>query len=284
MTTILSIQSSVAYGYVGNTAAAFTLMRMGVEVYPVLTVHFSNSTGYETWRGPVLGAGQVSDVVQGIDERGALRGVDAVLTGYQGSAAMGQTILDAVALVRERNPNALYCCDPVMGDVGLGFYVDEGIPVFMRDRVVPTADIITPNQFELDWLSGRRTSTLADVLDAADAVRATGPSTVLVTSAVTSDAPDHTVSMVAVTADGAWSVTTPMLPQAFTGSGDITAACFLARFLDSGSIATALEDTAGSVFSVLTVTAESGQRELQLVKAQGELVEPAHRFEVTRLR
>lgn len=284
MTTILSIQSSVAYGHVGNSAAAFTLMRMGVEVYPVLTVHFSNSTGYGSWRGPVLQADQVAEVVKGVDERGALADVDAVLSGYQGSVEMGQVILDAVALVRERNPRALYCADPVMGDVGKGFYVAEGIPAFLRDRVVPAADVITPNQFELEWLSGRRTPALADVLDAADAVRATGPSTVLVTSAVVTDTPDDTVSMIAVTGDGAWMVTTPMLPPVFDGSGDITAASFLARLLATGSVETALGDSAAIVFSVLSVTADSGRRELQLVRAQSQMVDPDHRFEVTRLR
>ena len=116
MTTILSIQSSVAFGHVGNSAATFPLMRLGVEVYPVLTVHYSNSTVYGSWYGPVHKATEVSDIVKGIDERDALTGVDAVLTGYQGSQEMGAAVLGAVALVRERNPRALYCCDPVMGD------------------------------------------------------------------------------------------------------------------------------------------------------------------------
>ncbi|HVK34441.1 MAG TPA: pyridoxal kinase, partial [Microlunatus sp.] len=185
MTTILSIQSSVAYGHVGNSAATFPLMRMGVEVYPVLTVHFSNHTGYGEWRGPLLAAADVADVITGIDERGALERVDAVLSGYQGGEDVGAVILDAVALVKSRNPAAVYCCDPVMGDVGRGMFVRPGIPEFMRDRVVPAADVITPNHFELDFLSGRETRTVADVLDAVDGVRSNGPATVLVTSVLT---------------------------------------------------------------------------------------------------
>src|ERR1700712_5412585 len=160
VTTILSIQSSVAYGHVGNSAATFPLMRMGVEVWPVITVHFSNNTGYESWRGPMLSADDVREVVRGIDERGVLAQCDAVLSGYQGAADMGGAVLDAVALVRARNPAAVYCCDPVLGDVGRGFFVAPGLPELMRDTVVPQARVITPNQFELEFLTGRRTRTL----------------------------------------------------------------------------------------------------------------------------
>ncbi|MDR1214907.1 MAG: pyridoxal kinase PdxY [Propionibacteriaceae bacterium] len=284
MTTILSIQSSVAYGHVGNSAAAFALMRMGVETYPVLTVHYSNTTAYQSWRGPALKAGEVADVIRGVDERGALTGVDAVLTGYQGTEEMGQTILDAVALVKRRNPAAVYCCDPVMGDVGRGFYVASGIPDFLRQRVVPEADIVTPNQFELDFLTDRQTRTMADLLAAADQLIDLGPKTVLVTSAITEDGDLDTIKMVAVRADQAWQVTTPKLERAFTGSGDVTAAVFLANLLRDGDLGQALAQTAAVVYSVLAATAASGQRELRLVQAQDEIVSPSHRFEAVRLR
>jgi pyridoxine kinase len=284
VTTILSIQSSVAYGHVGNSAAAFLLMRMGVEVYPVLTVHYSNTTAYGTWRGPVLSADDIREVVTGVDERGALSEVDAVLTGYQGSAAIGEAVLETVALVRQRNPQALYCCDPVMGDVGRGFFVSGGIPEMYRDRIVPQADIITPNQFELEFLTGRPAGTVQELLDAADALRAKGPGIVVVTSAVTSDLPDDQVSMLAVTGEGAWVVSTPKLPQTFTGSGDITSAAFLASYLELRSVPDALAKTAGAVYAVLEITAESGHRELRLVKAQNALVDPPHQFEARQVR
>lgn len=284
MTTILSIQSSVAYGHVGNSAATFPLMRLGVEVYPVLTVHFSNTTAYGTWRGPVLSADDVRAVVQGIDEREALPGVDGILTGYQGSAAIGEVVLDTVALVRERNPKALYCCDPVMGDVGRGFFVAPGIPEMYRDQIVPQADIVTPNQFELEFLTGRSATTLDELIEAADALRATGPGTVLVTSAVTEDLGADVVSMLAVSDDGAWLVSTPRLGPTFTGSGDITAAVFLAKTLTTGSLPEALASTAAIVYSVLEVTAASGHRELRLVAAQDVMVNPPHQFEVRQVR
>jgi pyridoxine kinase len=284
VTTILSIQSSVAYGHVGNSAATFPLMRMGVEVYPVLTVHFSNHTGYGEWRGPLLAADDVAEVITGIDERGALERVDAVLSGYQGGADVGAVILDAVALVKRRNPAALYCCDPVMGDVGRGFFVRPGIPELMRDTVVPAAQIITPNQFELEFLTGRTASTVDEVLAAADAARAMGPETVLVTSVVHAGAVEGTIDMIAVTGDGAWSVTTPLLPRTFTGAGDLTAATFLANLLSSGSVSQAVGRTAAVVYGVLKATVDSGLSELQLVAAQDEIAAPSNTFEVVQLR
>jgi len=284
VTTILSIQSSVAYGHVGNSAATFPLMRLGVEVYPVLTVHFSNHTGYPGWRGPLLAAGDVAEVIRGIDERGALDRVDAVLSGYQGGEDVGKVILDAVALVRSRNPRAIYCCDPVMGDVDRDFYVRPGIPEFMRDAVVPAAQIITPNQFELEYLTGRSTSTVQEVLAAADAARAMGPQTVLVTSVVHDAAQEGTIDMIAVTGEGAWSVTTPLLPQTFTGAGDLTTATFLAHLLRTDSVAEAIGQTAATVYGVLKATVDSGESELQLVAAQDEIAAPTRTFEVTRLR
>ncbi|WP_152363980.1 pyridoxal kinase PdxY [Microlunatus speluncae] len=283
MTAILSIQSSVAYGHVGNSAATFPLMRLGVEVWPVITVHFSNHTGYESWRGPLLAAGDIAEVIKGLDERGVLSRCDAVLSGYQGAAEVGAVILDAVALVKQRNPDAIYCCDPVMGDVGRGFYVREGIPEFMRDRVVPAAQLITPNQFELEYLTGRSAKTLDDVLAAADAARAMGPETVLVTSVTHDLVAEDTLQMIAVTETEAWSVTIPLLRQTFTGSGDLTAATFLAHTLTT-DLPTALSRTAAIVHGVLSATVESGQTELQLVAAQDEIADPSHTFEATRLR
>ena len=284
MTTILSIQSSVAYGHVGNSAATFPLMRSGVEVWPVLTVHFSNHTGYGEWRGPLLAASDVAEVIRGIDDRGVLNRVDAVLSGYQGAEEVGSVVLDAVSLVKERSPRAIYCCDPVMGDVGRGFFVRPGIPEFMRDKVVPKAQIVTPNHFELDFLTGRETRTLDGVIEAAHALREVGPEIVLVTSVVTDTTADDELTMLAVTGDGAWQVTTPRLDRTFTGSGDLTAAMFLAHWLSTESAEKAVGATADIVYSVLKQTADSGLPELQLVAAQDEIVSPTYHFDVTQVR
>jgi len=286
---ILSIQSSVAYGHVGNSAAVFPLQRLGHEVWPVLTVHFSNHTGYGDWRGPLLAPADVREVIAGIGDRGVLGTADAVLSGYQGDSAMGAVILDAVAQVKELSPDAVYCCDPVIGDVGRGVFVRPGIPEFLRDEVVPRADIVTPNHFELDFLTGRVTTTQEEVLAAADELRARGPRHVLVTSVRYAGAEGSTGSadeldVVAVSDEGAWAVTTPLLPISPNGAGDLTAALYLAHLLETGSPATAVERTTGAVFAVLEATLAAGTRELQLVAAQDAIADPPSRFGARRLR
>ena len=282
--TILSIQSSVAYGHVGNSAATFPLMRLGVEVWPVNTVHFSNHTGYGSWRGPMLAASDIAEVIRGIDERGVLGRVNAVLSGYQGAETVGAEVLKAVALVKERTPAAVYCCDPVIGDIGRGVYVRPGIPEFMRDQVIPAAQIVTPNHFELDFLTGRTTTTLVEVLAAANALRELGPEIVLVTSTVLEGTDPDQITMLAVTAGGAWKVSTPRLERNFTGSGDLTAALFLAHLLDGADAGQAMGRTADAVYSLLRATTDADSTELLLVQGQDELVSPSYHFEVERVR
>ena len=281
---ILSIQSSVAYGHVGNSAAVFPLQRLGHEVWPVNTVHFSNHTGYGAWRGPLLDPADVREVIAGIDDRGALAGVDAVLSGYQGDPAVGAVILDAVARVKELNPEAVYCCDPVMGDVGRGMFVRPGIPEYLRDTVLPRADILTPNHFELDFLAGRETSTLAAIVDAVDDLRERGPRDVLVTSVVHGEVPEGRIDVVAVSDQGAWAVETPLLPIVPNGCGDVTAALYLAHLRATGSAGTALARTTSAVFAILEETLAAGTREIQLVAAQEAIADPPERFAVRRLR
>lgn len=284
---ILSIQSSVAYGHVGNSAAVFPLQRLSHEVWPVFTVHFSNHTGYGAWRGPLLAPADVAEVIAGIGERGVLGDCDAVLSGYQGDPAMGAVILDAVASVKALNPSAVYCCDPVIGDVGRGVFVRPGIPEFIRDEVVPQADVLTPNHFELEFLAGGEARTADEVLDAVDTVRARGPRDVLVTSVRYDDndaAHEDTLELVAVSDEGAWAVTTPLLPITPNGGGDLTAALYLAHLLETSSPAVALGRTTASVFAVLEATLAAGTRELQIVGAQDAIAAPPARFEVRRLR
>nr|WP_246390483.1 pyridoxal kinase PdxY [Nocardioides soli] len=280
----MSIQSSVAYGHVGNSAAVFPLQRLGHEVWPVVTVHFSNHTGYGAWRGPLLAADDVREVIAGIGDRGVLGEADAVLSGYQGDPAVGGIILDTVARVKELNPDAVYCCDPVMGDVGRGMFVRPGIPEFMRDTVVPKADILTPNHFELDFLAGRETTTLAEILDAVDDVRTRGPRDVLVTSVLHGDVPEGRLDVVAVSDEGAWAVETPLLPILPNGCGDVTAALYLAHLRTTGSAAEALARTTSSMFAILEETLAAGTREIQLIAAQDAIAEPPMSFEVRRLR
>ena len=281
---ILSIQSAVAYGHVGNSAAVFPLQRIGVEVLPVYTVNFSNHTGYGAWRGPLISPDDVRDVITGIEERGVFDQIDVVLSGYQGSEGIADVILDAVARVKAANPDAVYACDPVMGNAKSGCFVAPAIPVLLRDRVVPAADIITPNQFELGYLTDTEPDTLESTLASVDLIRASGPRTVLVTSVERPDRPVGTIEMLAVTDDGAWLVQTPLLPFKANGSGDVTAALFTAHLRRTGDAADALGRTVSSVFDLLQRTYESGQRELQLVESQEFYASPRMQFAVEQVR
>ncbi|WP_251449676.1 pyridoxal kinase PdxY [Microbacterium sp. Marseille-Q6648] len=280
---ILSIQSAVAYGHVGNSASVFPLQRIGVEVLPVYTVNFSNHTGYGAWRGPLIDPEDVHQVILGIEERGVLPHIDAVLSGYQGGEGIADVILDAVRRVKSANPAAVYACDPVMGNATSGCFVAPAIPDLLRDRVVPAADIITPNQFELGYLTGTTPDTLESTLRAVDAVRATGPRTVLVTSVARPDAPEGTIEMLVVDDAGSWIVATPRLPLKANGSGDVTAALFTAHYRRTGDAGLALARTTSSVFDLLQTTLDSGERELQLVESQQHYAEPRMQFEVRRI-
>ena len=282
--TVLSIQSAVAYGHVGNSAAVFPLQRMGVEVIPVYTVNFSNHTGYGSWRGPLIDPADVAEVITGVEERGAFAEVDLVLSGYQGSEGIGDVIIDAVARVKAANPDAVYACDPVMGNARSGCFVAPAIPTLLRDRVVPVADIITPNQFELGFLTGTEPGDLASTLESADRARDLGPRTVLVTSVERPDRPEGTLEMLAVTDDGAWIVQTPQIPMKANGSGDVTAALFSAQFAATGDAATTLARTVSSVFDLLQATHDSGRRELALIESQEFFANPRLQFDVTQVR
>ncbi len=275
---ILSIQSWVAYGHVGNASAMFPLQRLGAEVWAVNTVQFSNHTGYGSWKGSVFSGAQIDEVIDGIAARGVLPTADAVLSGYMGDAAIGAASLEAVGRVKAANPAALYCCDPVIGDVGRGVFVRPGIPEFMAARAVPRADIVTPNQFELDHLTGRTSATLADAKAAVAALQATGPRTVMVTSLHTDATPDDSIDMLAAEGGEYWLLRTPKLPISVNGAGDAIAALFLYHRLRSGSAAAALEGAGSSVFGLMRRTAEAGSREILTVAAQDEFVAPTRRF------
>lgn len=277
---VLSIQSAVAYGHVGNSAAVFPLQRLGHEVWPVNTVNFSNHTGYGAWRGPALPAADVAAVVKGVAERGELANVDAVLSGYQGGSDIADVIIDAAAQVRAANPEALYVCDPVMGNAKSGCHVDDAIPPLLRDKVVPVADVITPNQFELGYLTGREATDLESTLDAVEAARAMGPKTVLVTSVERPDRPEGTVEMLVVDDSGRYLVQTPYLPFKRNGSGDVTAALFTGHYVPGRDAAGALAKTASSVFDLLKLTFDRDSRELELVAAQDFFANPRGQFEV----
>jgi pyridoxine kinase len=276
---ILSIQSWVAYGHVGNASAMFPLQRLGAEVWAVNTVQFSNHTGYGHWTGSVFSGEDVAALVDGVAARGVLPACDAVLSGYMGDAAIGAAILDAAARVKAANPAALYCCDPVLGDSDTGFYVRPAIPEFMRERALPASDITTPNQFELEYLTGIAATTLDEVKRAVAALHAMGPRFVVVTSLRHEATPPDALDMLASDGRACWMLRTPLLPVAVNGAGDAMAALFLFHILHSGDPAAALRAAGSSVWGLLRRTAEAQAREIQLIAAQEEFVSPSRVFE-----
>ncbi|WFF41208.1 pyridoxal kinase PdxY [Salinicola endophyticus] len=290
MTHVISIQSHVAYGYVGNRAAVFPLQRLGLEVTAINTVQFSNHTGYGAFTGEVFSPAHLRNVLDGVESLVGLGGVDAVLSGYMGDEGIGRAVLDSVDRVKQANPEALYCCDPVMGDVGRGFFVREGIPEWMRDHAIRRADIVTPNQFELGFLAGREIHTLEDALAATAALRAQGPRVVLVTSLEVADDDAGHIGMLVDAADGSWRIATPKVDFAIppNGAGDFTAAMFLAQSLRAGlgdeGPARALEQTAAAVQMLFEHTRRAGTRELAMISAQHDIVSPTVTLHAERLR
>jgi pyridoxine kinase len=277
--TVLSIQSWVACGNVGNAAALFPLQRLGCETWSLNTVAFSNHTGYGKWRGEIVPATQIAALFEGIVDLGFLRRCDAILSGYLGEPATGPVLLDIVARVRAANPRAIYCCDPVMGDTAPGWYVPAGVPEFYRDRALAVADIATPNRFELEWLTASPAGTLTEAAAAAALLRQRGPGIVFVTSL--EPATDRIAALVAA-ADGVWAAETPRLPIEATGCGDAAAALFLGWLLIGRPPAAALAATIAALWGVIERTARDGG-ELALVAAQDELVSPSRVVRPRRL-
>jgi pyridoxine kinase len=285
--TVISIQSQVAYGHVGNSAAVFPLQMHGIDVVSVPTTLLSNRPGYPTVRGRVLDAELVADLLRGLEERGAVDGCRMILSGYLGSPEIAAVVADFVARARARNPALLYCCDPVLGDRDRGLYVQAAIPPLVRDRLCPLADILTPNHFEFEYLVGANTTTKTtttaatsgEVIAQAQTLLARGPSTVVVTSTELSDAPDGEIETLAVERSQSWRVRTPRLPISPSGTGDLFAALFAAARVQSADTPDALGHAASAIFAVLERTAISGTEEMRIVESAEQLVRPQHRFD-----
>ena len=266
---ILSFQSRVVWGHVGNSVAEFALRRMGVDVWPLDTVCLSHHPGHGRPRGKVRAAEELAELVAGLAERGVLDDCEAVLSGYLGSVENARVMLQTVAALKARRPDALFCCDPVMGDHDTGLYVDAGLVRFFRDDALVAADILTPNHFELETLVGTPLPTLARVLAVADGLRARGPSLLLVSSLAVGGRMEE-MSTLLVCDDGAWLATTPRLELRAHGAGDLLAAQFLARRLRNEDPAACLAGAVAATFAVLETTGDAP--ELRLVAAQEAMV------------
>jgi pyridoxine kinase len=280
---VISIQSQVAFGHVGNSAAVFPMQMHGIDVTAVPTTLLSNRPGYPSIRGRVLDAQLVADLLRGIEERGAVEACDMILSGYLGSPEIGAVVADFVAHAKVRNPKLAYCCDPVLGDRDRGLFVPADIPPLVRDRLCPLADIITPNHFEFEWLCGAKAATSGQVIGAAQALMALGTSTVIVTSAELKDTPEGEIETVAIEKSGneirAWRVRTPKLPISPNGTGDLFAALLVAARVRGSDTPDAVSHAASAIFAVLERTAARGTEEMRIVESVEQLVHPERKFE-----
>ncbi|SIO56751.1 Pyridoxal kinase [Bradyrhizobium erythrophlei] len=286
--SVISIQSQVAFGHVGNSAAVFPLQMHGIDVIAVPTTLLSNRPGYPTLRGRVLDAALVNDLLRGIEDRGAVDACKMILSGYLGSPEIGAEVADFVARAKTRNPALLYCCDPVLGDRDRGLFVQKDIPPLVRDRLCRLADIITPNHFEFEWLCGAKAATIDQMIEAAHALMARGPSTVVVTSAELADTPDSEIEIVAIEQSQqglkAWRVRTPRLPISPNGTGDLFAALLVAARVQGKDTPDALGHAASAIFAVLERTAARGTEEMRIVESAEQLVHPKRRFDAVAVR
>ncbi|KAF4109344.1 pyridoxal (pyridoxine, vitamin B6) kinase a [Onychostoma macrolepis] len=294
---VLSVQSHVVRGYVGNKSASFPLQVLGFEVDTINSVQFSNHTGYEHWKGQVLTADELHVLYEGI-KLNNVNQYDYVLTGYSRDDSFLDTVVDIVQELKSANPSLVYVCDPVLGDNG-AMYVPENLLPIYRDKVVPAADIITPNQFEAELLTGRHISSERDAVEVMNLLHSMGPDTVVITS---SDLPSplgdqYLVALGSqkrVSADGTMvtqqiRMDIPKVDAVFVGTGDLFAAMLLAwTHLHPNELKMACEKTVSVLHHVIkrTITfakevagpnrkPSPAQLELRMVQSKADIEDPA---------
>lgn len=261
MPALLSLQSFVSFGHVGHAAALPPLWALGVEVWPIHTVLFSSHPGWSGWTGERVDAGLMASLVAGIEATGALERGDALLTGYLGQPDAAAVVSDALARLRRANPAARFVCDPVLGDDGQ-LYVPAALVDHYRERLLPAADIATPNMFELGLLSGRAVRALPEVLAAAASL---GCPAVVATGLALDELGADALGVLVWTREARWLIRAPRIAGAFYGTGDVFAALLTAHLLHGRG----LEDSALSATAALTHliarTRDAGQRELAII-------------------
>ncbi|MCI0466932.1 MAG: pyridoxal kinase PdxY [Beijerinckiaceae bacterium] len=276
--TVISIQSQVVHGHVGNSAALFPLQLLGIETAAVPTTLLSNHPHYASMRGQVLDALFLRDLLTGVEERGLTSKCKILITGYMGSPQNAAEVIDFVRRAKARNPKLLYLCDPVMGDADLGFYVNEELRALFAEGLVPMADIITPNQFELEYLAGRKLGTVESI---AAAARGLGPSTVVVTGVCGEDAPPGMVQTLAIEPRAGWMAETPKISCRPSGTGDLFTALFAAALLQGLSTQAALGRAVSAVHAVLEETLALQSFELALIASAEHMLRPGRLFEAS---
>ena len=260
MAKVLSISSQVVYGHIGNSAAAFVLQRMGNDVLAVPTIILSNRPGYEAIAGERTDPQKLDAMLEAVLENGWLADVDAVLTGYVPTAGHAEFCRSWIARIKTLNPNTIYLCDPIIGDEPGGIYIDEAAANAVRDQLLPLTDIVTPNAFELGWLSGR---AISDAASAVAAAHALARPAVVVTSA-----PGGSGMIANILVEGRKTAATasPRRTVKAHGTGDFFASIFLAHKLKGYTAATALRASVAAIDGVLDRS--DGRSELALIETQ----------------
>lgn len=287
MINILSIQSHVVFGHAGNNAAEFPMRRLGVNVWPLNTVQFSNHTQYRQWTGTVMPASHLVEIADGISAIGELKRCDAVLSGYMGSPVQGNAIIEIVKKVKTVNPNALYFCDPVMGHPEKGCFVPQGVSDFLCNTALPMADMMAPNILELEALNGKqRINSVDEAILACRELCKKGPKVILVKHLSRAGYQKDRFEMLLVTQNEAWHIDRPLVDFGVrqpVGVGDMTSGLFLANILLGKSLVEALEHTTAAVYAVMLETLKQDEYELQLVAAQDEIKKPNQWFKAKKI-
>ena len=273
---ILSIQSRVTSGYVGNSAAVPILQRLNQVVWPIDTVAFSNHPAHGAFRGNVRPSTEVADLAKGIDERGLLPACTALLSGYLGSVETGPVVYEIASRVRSASPKAFWCCDPVMGDNGR-FYVSEGLPAFFRNQAVPAADIVTPNAFEAAYLAGMDIVAVGDAVLAAQKIGTSGPEMVVVTGIREGDS----IASIAVAGHEVWCARAPFVNIPAHGAGDAFVALFIGHLLRGIDTGRALALAVSGIHELLMASVSAN--DLLLIETLDRVVAPTLAIDAERL-
>lgn len=275
---ILSVQSSVSAGHVGNQAATLPLQRLGFEVWPIDTVIFSNHPAHGGHSGRIVESAEISTLIDGLESLDLWPDCAGVLSGYLGRAETGAVIIDAVRRIRATRKDMLFLCDPVMGDGGK-IYVQPGIVDFFRAEGVAAADIVTPNTFEATQLTGIDAASLDGAVAAARALLGLGPRI-----AVVSGIPgDNSIETIAVSADGAWRVRTPAVARSVYGAGDLLSALFLGHLLRREPVPEALANAVSAVHALIAFAPSRPAIDLPLVEGQHLLLTPEPAFRADKI-
>ncbi len=263
---VISIQSQVVYGCVGNNAALPILIAAGYRVVAVPTVILSNTPHYETLHGGALPIEWFKGLLQGLDERGVTQGARAILCGYLGEAAQAEALAQWLPQVRARHPSLKVFIDPVMGDRNDGLYVDPGLVSHYREKLLPLADGLTPNHFELELLAGRTLSSMDEVIVAAQELLNSGPQWIVVTSAAPSAAAAGTLQVAVVTREDVtvFSHRHISIPDSVKGTGDVLTADLVARILGGQPLVQAAQQACARITQMLERTRLLGWEELAL--------------------